>query len=372
MMSSPVLVTGAFGQVGKRVTEILLSRGRTVVATDLRTGTVQATAEKIAGASHPGTLRTTFADLLDHDAVDALFAEYRPGAIVHLAAMFSPASYRNPQLARRINVSGTENLVRGAATLPSAPLLLFASSAAVYGSRNPHRHPELITPDTPIDPIDQYGEDKALAEALITRSGLPHALLRLGGILSPDTTAGINADHLVLIRATPGDNRLHGVDARDVALAFANAVDRRGDVDGKVLLIAGNDSYRHTHREVEDTMFDAMGIGRLGPSASLPGDPGDERGWAFTGWFDTTQSQALLDFQQHDWTETVTWIAEAQPRILRTALRLTGPVMRPILRTGLALQRRIEHRGPYADPWTLIASRYGDQALARGNEQAHH
>lgn len=33
----PVLVTGAMGQLGKRVTALLLSRGRTVVALDLRT-----------------------------------------------------------------------------------------------------------------------------------------------------------------------------------------------------------------------------------------------------------------------------------------------------------------------------------------------
>ena len=155
-----------------------------------------------------------------------------------------------------------------------------------------------------------------------------------------------------------------------MALAFANAVDRGSDIHGKALLIAGNDSYRHTHRNVEDTMFEAIGIGRLGPSASLPGDPGDADGWAFTGWFDTTEAQALLDFQQHDWTETVTWIAEARPRILRTTLRVTGPLLRPALRTLLALQRRLEHRGPYADPWTLIAARYGTQALARGTEKA--
>lgn len=366
-MSAPVLVTGAFGQVGKRVTELLLSRGHTVVATDLHTGTGAATAAKLAGAAQPGTLRTTFADLLDPAAVATLVAEHRPGAIIHLAAMFSPQSYRNPELARRINVGGTENLVHAGRKLPAAPLLLFASSAAVYGSRNPHHHPERITADTAVNPIDQYGEDKVLAEGIITRSGLPHAFLRLGGILSPDTTAGINTDHLVLIRATPGDNRLHGVDARDVALAFANAVDRRDSINGRVLLIAGNDSYARTHRDVEDTMFDAIGIGRLGPSASLPGDSGDARGWAFTGWFDTSEAQALLDFQQHEWPETVAWIAAAQPRTLRAFLRATGPLLRPAIRTALAAQRRIERRGPYADPWTLIAARYGPRALARGS-----
>ncbi|MGI5218790.1 NAD-dependent epimerase/dehydratase family protein [Nocardia sp. CA-290969] len=362
-MHNPVLVTGAFGQVGKRVTEILLSRGRTVVATDLRTDAAAAVAWDPAGA---GELHTVFADLLDREAIAELVGEHRPAAIVHLAAMFSPASYRNPRLARRINVGGTENLVRAARALPEPPMLLFASSAAVYGSRNPHRYPERITPDTPVAPIDQYGEDKVLAENVIAGSGLPYALLRLGGVLSPDTTAGINRDHLVLIRATPGDNRLHAVDARDVATAFANGVDRRDTIAGKVLLIGGDDSYLHTHRDVEDAMFDAVGLGRLGPGASLPGDPADDGGWAFTGWFDTTESQALLDFQQHSWPDTVAWVAAAQPRFRRAALRLAGPLLRPVLRTALAVQRRVERRGPYADPWTLIAARYGPSVLAGG------
>ena len=113
--------------------------------------------------------------------------------------------------------------------LPVPPLLIFASSAAVYGSVNPYRHPERITAQTPLNPIDQYGEDKVLAEAVIERSGLPYALLRLGGVVAPDGAANLNGDYLLLMRATPGDNRLHTVDARDVALAFANAVDRADD-----------------------------------------------------------------------------------------------------------------------------------------------
>ncbi|WP_157120437.1 NAD-dependent epimerase/dehydratase family protein [Nocardia fusca] len=99
-MSAPILITGAFGQVGKRVTELLPARGHTVVATDLHTDSVRATAEKLAETPQPGTVRTTFADLLDRAAVEALVDEHRPGTIIHLAAMFSPQSNRNPQLAR--------------------------------------------------------------------------------------------------------------------------------------------------------------------------------------------------------------------------------------------------------------------------------
>jgi nucleoside-diphosphate-sugar epimerase len=367
-VSSPVLITGAFGQVGKRCTEILLSRGRTVIATDLHTDAVVAAAEALARATHPGVLQTVYADLLDAAAINDLVAEHKPSAIIHLAGMLSPPSYRNPRLARRVNVDGTTNVVQAAKALPVPPLLVFASSAAVYGSVNPYRYPERITAQTPLNPIDQYGEDKVLAEAVIAGSGLPHALLRLGGVVAPDGAANLNSDYLLLMRATPGDNRLHTVDARDVALAFANAVDRAATINGKALVIAGDETHVHIHRDVEDDMFDAVGIGRLGPKAGLPGDPEDDRGWAFTGWFDTTESQALLDYQRHDWAQTIAWVAESQGQLLRRVLPVLGPVLRPVMRAALAAQRRVDKRGGYADPWTLIANKYGPQVLAGSDE----
>jgi nucleoside-diphosphate-sugar epimerase len=358
-----VLVTGAFGQVGRRCAEILLGRGRKVVALDLPGDNSVAAARTLSDSTNTGTLVTAYTDLLDAAAVRALVAEQRPDAIVHLAAILAPASYRNPALARKVNVGGTRNLVDAAGALARAPLFVTASSASVYGSRNPYRHPERITPATPVNPIDQYGEDKVLAEAVIRSSGLPHAILRLAGVISPDAASSMNTDYLLLMRATPGDNQLHTVDARDVALAFANAVDRADAIDGKALLIAGDDTHMHTHRELEDDMMATVGIGRLGPSASLPGDPDDDRGWSFTGFFDTTESAALLDFQRHDWPQTMAWIAESQGRRV-AALRLLGPVLRPLLRRILAVQRRVEKRGPYADPWTLIAAKYGTEVLA--------
>jgi nucleoside-diphosphate-sugar epimerase len=359
-----VLVTGAFGQVGRRCTQILLGRGRNVVATDLRnTKTVAAQAE-LAASEHPGALTTAYVDLTDPDAVRALVDTHRPEAIVHLAAIVSPPSYRNPRLARRVNVGGTENLLAAAATLARPPLFLLASSAAVYGSRNPYRYPERITPDTPVNPIDQYGQDKALAEAAVRASGLPYALFRLGGVVSPDTQSTFDGDYLLLVRSMPRDNRILAVDARDVALAFANGVDRESAIAGKVLLIGGNDTYVKLQRDLEDDVMAELGLGRLGPSASLPGNPADDRGWSFTGWFDTTESQRLLDYQEHDWQQTLAWVTESQATHVRAALRALGPILRPAMRAALRLQRRAEGRGPYADPWALIVKKYGPAALA--------
>ncbi|MGV0046180.1 NAD-dependent epimerase/dehydratase family protein [Mycobacterium colombiense] len=363
MTVDTVLVTGAFGQVGKRCTQILLERGRTVVAMDLRNDNTVATEQELAAGGYPGTLIPAYTDLLDADAVSELVATHAPEAVVHLAAVVSPLSYRNPGLARRVNVGGTENLLAACSALPRPPLFLMASSAAVYGSRNPYRQPERITPDTPVNPIDQYGQDKVLAETAIRGSGLPYALFRLGGVISPDTNSTVNGDSLLLMRSMPGDNRMHAVDARDVALAFANGVDRGATISGKVVLIGGNESYVLTQRALEDSLMEAFGLGPLGPSASLPGDPGDDRGWSFTGWYDTTEAQSLLDFQEHDWSQTLEWLAESQGR-LRLLLRVLGPVVRPALRAVLMVLRRLEGRGPYADPWSLIEKKYGTAALA--------
>ncbi|SOJ57195.1 UDP-glucose 4-epimerase [Mycobacterium simulans] len=357
MTGRTILVTGAFGQVGKLCTEILLRRGHTVIAMDVTND------NSAAIVTRPGALIPTHTDLTDADAVVTVVARHQPVAIVHLAAIVAPPSYRNPGLARRVNVDGTRNLVKAAQTLGDPPFVVFASSAAVYGARNPHRYPERITGDTPVNPIDQYGEDKILAEAAIAESGLPHAILRLGAIVSPDGAANLDADYLLLVRATPTDNRMHAVDARDVALAFANAVDRRAIIDGKVLVVAGNETYVQLMSDLQDDMMAAVGIGRLGPSAGLPGDPDDDRGWAFTGWFDTAESQALLDYQEHDWPGTVAWIAESMGR-RRILLKALGPVVRPTMRALLVLQRRIERRGPYANPWTLIGDKFGPDALA--------
>lgn len=360
-----VLISGAFGQVGKRCTELLLNRGCKVIALDLNNSKTQAVVDDLQTRTDlPGTLVPVYVDLLEQQAVSKLVNKYQPHAIVHLAAVVSPPCYSNPAHARRVNVEGTRHLLQAAKSMEQQPTFVFASSSAVYGSRNPYYHRKLITPETPVDPIECYGEDKVVGEELVLQSGLPHAILRLAGVMSPDGMGNMRDEYLVLVRATPGDNRVHAVDARDAALAFANAAQLPEGSRNRIFLIGGNSSYCKTQREIEDEVMEVLGIGRLGSQASLPGNPNDELGWSFTDWFDTRESQAILKYQQHEWQETKEWIGSSLNPGIRRVIRIVSPVLRVLIRLTLRFQRRLERRGPYADPWKLIARKYGNAVIS--------
>ena len=184
--------------------------------------------------------------------------------------------------------------------------------------------------------------------------------------MSPDMQSTVSGDHLVLMRSMPGDNRMHSVDARDVALAFANGVDREATIAGKSRARRRQRvATCRLHRDLEDGLMTAVGLGRArARRRACPATPTTIAAGVSPGGSTPPKSQALLDFQEHDWADDPGLgrrIAGPHPHRL---LRVLGPVLRPALRAVLPLQRRVEGRGRYADPWSLIARKYGAGALA--------
>lgn len=117
-------------------------------------------------------------DIRDRARLDAVFARWRPQAVLHFAALSQVgASVRQPALYRDVNVAGTECLL-GAMRAAGVDMLVFSSTASVYGV--PAHLP--ITEATPVAPNNPYGETKAVAERTIRRaadgSGLRYAILR--------------------------------------------------------------------------------------------------------------------------------------------------------------------------------------------------
>ena len=359
-MAGTVLVTGGFGLVGSMTVRRLAELGRRVVVADLDTP-----ANRKAEATLPQDASVRWTDLTDEDQVQRLITEVAPEAIVHLAAVIPPPIYKNPKVARRVNVDATATLVRIAEQQPTPPRFVQASSNAVYGSRNPHTTTAPLRADDPMRPCDIYSGTKAEAELIVRSSSLPWVVLRLGGVLSVDPKAiPFNADALYFESLLPTDGRMHSVDVRDVAWAFAAAT--TADVVGEILLIAGDDSHKHRQSEVGAALAAARGLKNILPPGR-PGDPTRDDAWFVTDWLDTTRAQEALQFQHYSWSDMQTEAA-ANAGWTRHLMPLLAPV-KPLLRALLA--RRGAYRnapGQYADPWAAIRARFGEPAWDQPRE----
>ena len=353
-MSKTVLVTGAMGLVGSETVRRLVELGQRVVATDLDTP-----ANRKAAAKLPSGVEFRPADLTDSAQVRRLLSELGPDAIVHLAAIIAPAIYPVPNIARRVNVDATENLVRLVEGLPKQPRFVHASSITVMGPRNPHRTTPPLKAEEPMRPYDVYSGQKSEAEKIVRGSTLEWVILRLGAVLSPDLGAlPVTSDAMYFQAALPSDGRVQTVDVRDVAWAFAAAT--TADVAREILLIGGDDSHRLTYAEVTSGLVAALGIPGAIPQGR-PGDPNSDDDWFVTDWMDTTRAQEALQFQNHSWPDLKAELAQKY-RLLHYPGRLIAPLVR------LFMARRSPYRnapGQYADPWGAIRSKLGEPAWDR-------
>ena len=348
LSEAPVLVTGACGLVGRATVTALRARGLPVVATDLGS---RANREHAASLPADRDLAWRWADLTAPEQARGLVKASAPRAVVHLAAVIPPACYDDPGLAESVNVGGTRHLTE--AVVDHAPQARFvhASSVAVHGSRNPHRDLGLLGPDTPLAPSDLYGRHKAAAEEVVRAIATPWVVLRLGGVMTTEVSGGNDADTSYFSASLPDDGRIQTVDVRDVARAFAAAVD--ADVVGEILMIGGDESHRLVQRDIATGYTAALGMDGAVP-AGLPGDPDDDSTWFATDWMDTARAQEALGFQQVSWPRLLEEVRE-QVGWKRYLLRLVGPPMH-----ALAV-RRSPYAGTgltHADPWGAVERRW--------------
>ncbi|MEU0497765.1 NAD(P)-dependent oxidoreductase [Mycobacterium sp. NPDC006124] len=347
-MTDAVLVTGAFGLVGSSTVKRLAADGRRVVATDLDIAANRKAADKL-----PPGVEVQYADLTDPGSVQALLACVTPAAVIHLAAIIPPFIYTRRALAEKVNVDATGSLVAAAQQLPVPPRFVLASSIAVYGARNPHTHPDVLTADTPLNPADVYGAHKVAAEALVRASTLDWVILRLGGVLTVDPAAYMKLDNLYFEGLLPVDGRIQTVDVRDVARAVAAAT--TAAAVGETLLVGGDDTHRLVQGDVAPAMAAAMGlVGGL--PTGLKGDPDSDADWFNTDWMDTTRAQEVLKHQQHSWPEMLIETAN-RAGASRHLLRVAAPLTKAVFTRRAGYYGRTE---PYADPWGAIARKWAD------------
>jgi len=332
-----VLLTGAFGNVGKSALEELLKQGHTVRCFDLKTK-----ANEKAARGFEGQIEVVWGDLRRLE--DVAMAVRDQEVVVHLAFIIPKLSVTGvesearPDWAREINVGGTKNLLKAMKALPRPPKLIFASSLHVYGRTQDQPPPRTVA--DPVRPIEHYAHHKIACEHLIKASGLEWSIFRFAAVLP------------LAMRLDPGmfdvplDNRMEFVHTRDVGLAIANAVSS-ADVWGKTLLIGGGPRCQYTYREITERILGAMGIGML-PEEAFGSTP------FCTDWLDTAESQRLLSYQRRDlgdYTQEMVGLLGYR----RHLVRVFHPIVRhwllrrsPYLRDAKSAKVSVEWKGRVA------------------------
>lgn len=175
-----IVVTGGAGFIGSNLVRALLMGGNDVLVVD----------DLSSGAAENLDPRAGFRklDILD-DALPAVFAEFAPHAVVHLAAQSSvTVSIADPARDREVNVEGTRR-VAAAARDAGAVRVISASSAAVYGE--PAELPlKEVSAKAPINP---YGESKLEAESALAQelagTSTDYASFRFSNVYGPRQNA---------------------------------------------------------------------------------------------------------------------------------------------------------------------------------------
>ncbi|HEY8064602.1 MAG TPA: GDP-mannose 4,6-dehydratase [Methylosinus sp.] len=150
-----ILVTGGSGFVGRHLLE-----GLARAYPDAQRMSLARAGE----APAPGWIPKAF-DLLDPATVEATIAEARPDLVIHLAAQSSAAkSFTAAEETWRVNFIGSCNLAAALARHAAEAVVMFASTADVYGSSlGEGAAQETMIPR----PLNAYARSKLAAEAML-------------------------------------------------------------------------------------------------------------------------------------------------------------------------------------------------------------
>ncbi|SDZ38878.1 Nucleoside-diphosphate-sugar epimerase [Variovorax sp. YR266] len=174
-----IVITGGAGFLGARLARTLLKQGKLSLAGAPAQPIERITLVDRAGAptdlAADARITTVTGDLNAQLAADADATVWREAdAIFHLAAAVSGECEADFDLGMRSNFAATHALLEKVRTLGTKPMLVFASSLAVFGDSPEQPLPKVIEDHTLPTPQTSYGIQKFIGEQLVadfTRKG---------------------------------------------------------------------------------------------------------------------------------------------------------------------------------------------------------
>lgn len=168
-----ILVTGSAGMIGGYVVKALIEKGHTVLGIDRR--------KNDNANEYDNRFSQVVLDLGSKELLNQLFEENNIDRAIHLAALAHTAGMKNLtwETYKKINIECAENLFEVCAK-HDVPILFISTVDAIGMVK------ELITPETELNPISNYGKSKAMAEGRLKEICKVWNIYRFSPVYTPE------------------------------------------------------------------------------------------------------------------------------------------------------------------------------------------
>ena len=326
------MLTGASGAVGEETLKELVSRRDRyhIVAFDLKNKNTERILRPFA--KH---IEIVWGDITNRATVDALVKGV--DFVIHLAAVIPPLADFDTELAERVNLGGTRNLIEALERYAPEAFLLYSSSVSVYGDR-------VIEPWLQVsDPLmpsvgDYYAHTKIAAEKLIRASNLHWSIFRFSAIMGPRTQMDPLFFHM------PLNTCIELATTRDTGYALVEAIAKTEAIQGRIFNLAGGEKCRVIYKDMLTRSFEMMGLGEL----DFPEGAFAERNFHCGNYLDSDELNDILHFQRDSLEDYYQLLMRDNTPFKRFLIRLMSKSIK---------KRLLRDSDPY------MALRAGDEAL---------
>ncbi|MFD2575090.1 NAD-dependent epimerase/dehydratase family protein [Haoranjiania flava] len=276
-----ILLTGGGGTVGFEVLKQLTG------LSDKYTTTVFDVFSKVNRkkfASLNNNFSIVYGDITQKEAVRKVCRNV--DVVIHLAAIIPPLADEKPELAYKVNVEGTKNLLDSLQELSPDAFFMYSSSISVYGDRL--TEPAIKVGDA-LQPseADYYAETKIACEELIKQTRLDWTIFRLAAIMG-------NHKISKLMFHMPLATSLEIATPADAARAFVNGIEQRPVLNKRIFNLGGGEKNRTTFRKFLDRSFDVFGLGK----ADFPEKTFAEKNFHCGYYADGADLENIVHFRQ--------------------------------------------------------------------------
>lgn len=164
-----ILITGGAGFIGSHLVRLMVNKYPDYLILNLDKLTYAGNLENLKDVENAPNYRFLKVDIVDEEAVFAVFREYQPDGVIHLAAeSHVDRSISNPNAFIFTNIVGTVNLLNAAREIwkenGEGKRFYHISTDEVYGSLG---EVGLFTESTSYDPRSPYSASKASSDHLV-------------------------------------------------------------------------------------------------------------------------------------------------------------------------------------------------------------